>query len=119
GDGNGILMTDGENGRIVNTELHKEANKSYMSYAMSVLLGRRCKVMLELRTLDGVLTTRPPWRWLDDQFGLLDYKNAQLVKEALKYGSGATPIHDGMRTPMHDSMEFIHTNESTKVIAFF
>ncbi|GJS79071.1 putative transcription elongation factor SPT5 homolog 1 [Tanacetum coccineum] len=137
GDENGILMTVGENGRIVNTELHKEATKAYMSYAMSVLLGRRCVPpaimatdnfktiwMLELGTLDGVLTTRPPWRWLDDQFGLLDYKTAQLVKEALKYGSGSdtyasfknptssihdanerfctTPIHDGMWTPMRE-----------------
>lgn len=30
----------GENGTIVNTELHKEATEAYMSYAMSVLLGR-------------------------------------------------------------------------------
>ncbi|GKD85525.1 hypothetical protein Tco_1356679, partial [Tanacetum coccineum] len=89
-EGNGILMTVGENGRIVNTELHKEANKAYMSYAMSVyspaiMATDNFKTiwMLELGTLDGVLTTRPPWRWLDDQFGLLDYKTAQLVKEAL------------------------------------
>ncbi|CAH1436783.1 unnamed protein product [Lactuca virosa] len=45
--GNGGLMTvaagsDGESrhGRIVPTELHKEATEAYMSYAMSVLLGR-------------------------------------------------------------------------------
>ncbi|MFS8009336.1 putative DNA topoisomerase (ATP-hydrolyzing) [Helianthus anomalus] len=31
--------SDGE-GRIVATELHKEATEAYMSYAMSVLLGR-------------------------------------------------------------------------------
>ncbi|KAK1410777.1 hypothetical protein QVD17_37316 [Tagetes erecta] len=42
--GNGGLTTvvadgDGE-GRIVATELHKEATEAYMSYAMSVLLGR-------------------------------------------------------------------------------
>ncbi|GJY87344.1 hypothetical protein Tco_0501972 [Tanacetum coccineum] len=130
-------MTVEENGRIMNTELHKEATKAYMSYAMSVLLGRHCVPpaimatdnfktiwMLELGTLDDVFTTRPPWRWLDDQFGLLDYKTAQLVKEALKYGSGSdtyasfknptssihdanerfctTPIHDGMWTPMRE-----------------
>ncbi|GJX25000.1 DNA gyrase subunit A, chloroplastic/mitochondrial, partial [Tanacetum coccineum] len=43
GDGNGGLITvgnGGENERIVNTELHKEATEAYMSYAMSVLLGR-------------------------------------------------------------------------------
>lgn len=45
--GNGGLVTvaagsDGESrhGRIVPTELHKEATEAYMSYAMSVLLGR-------------------------------------------------------------------------------
>ncbi|XP_024972187.1 DNA gyrase subunit A, chloroplastic/mitochondrial [Cynara cardunculus var. scolymus] len=45
--GNGGLMTvatssdgDARNGRIVLTELHKEATEAYMSYAMSVLLGR-------------------------------------------------------------------------------
>lgn len=42
--GNGGLVTvasgGGDDGRIVNTELHKEATDAYMSYAMSVLLGR-------------------------------------------------------------------------------
>ena len=30
----------GGNGRVVQTELHKEATEAYMAYAMSVLLGR-------------------------------------------------------------------------------
>lgn len=42
--GNGRLIlkekTDGQNGRVVPTELHKEATEAYMAYAMSVLLGR-------------------------------------------------------------------------------
>ncbi|KAK3407986.1 hypothetical protein EUGRSUZ_J00313 [Eucalyptus grandis] len=43
-DGNGgVIVKDREvegNGRIVPTELHKEATDAYMAYAMSVLLGR-------------------------------------------------------------------------------
>ncbi|KAI6670021.1 hypothetical protein NL676_004906 [Syzygium grande] len=43
-DGNGgLIVKDREvdgNGRIVPTELHKEATDAYMAYAMSVLLGR-------------------------------------------------------------------------------
>lgn len=31
---------EGGDGRIVVTELHKEATEAYISYAMSVLLGR-------------------------------------------------------------------------------
>ncbi|CAA6654489.1 unnamed protein product [Spirodela intermedia] len=42
--GNGRLVlkekSDGQNGRVVPTELHKEATEAYMAYAMSVLLGR-------------------------------------------------------------------------------
>lgn len=47
GDGNGSVLVgsdggggDGREGRIVPTELHKEATEAYMAYAMSVLLGR-------------------------------------------------------------------------------
>ncbi|KDP41057.1 hypothetical protein JCGZ_03163 [Jatropha curcas] len=39
----GLLVSDsngGRNGRVVPTELHKEATEAYMAYAMSVLLGR-------------------------------------------------------------------------------
>ncbi|XP_057739196.1 DNA gyrase subunit A, chloroplastic/mitochondrial [Arachis stenosperma] len=41
-DGNGSVMVkdSGSDGRIVLTELHKEATEAYMAYAMSVLLGR-------------------------------------------------------------------------------
>lgn len=42
-NGNGsVIASDGSGGegRIVATELHKEATEAYMSYAMSVLLGR-------------------------------------------------------------------------------
>lgn len=39
GGGGGIGSGGGE-GRIVTSELHKEATDAYMSYAMSVLLGR-------------------------------------------------------------------------------
>lgn len=42
-EGNGSLVLkekDGRDGRIVPTELHKEATEAYMAYAMSVLLGR-------------------------------------------------------------------------------
>ncbi|KAH7667364.1 DNA topoisomerase (ATP-hydrolyzing) protein [Dioscorea alata] len=43
-DGNGGLMVKekdgGGDGRVVPTELHKEATEAYMAYAMSVLLGR-------------------------------------------------------------------------------
>ncbi|MED6165671.1 hypothetical protein PIB30_101886, partial [Stylosanthes scabra] len=41
-DGNGsvIVKDNGSDGRIVLTELHKEATEAYMAYAMSVLLGR-------------------------------------------------------------------------------
>ncbi|KAM7508517.1 hypothetical protein LguiA_018970 [Lonicera macranthoides] len=45
-NGNGsVIMSDGSGGegregRIVATELHKEATEAYMAYAMSVLLGR-------------------------------------------------------------------------------
>lgn len=43
--GNGsVVVKDGsggnDGGRVVPTELHKEATEAYMSYAMSVLLGR-------------------------------------------------------------------------------
>ncbi|OVA15131.1 DNA topoisomerase [Macleaya cordata] len=42
-DGNGSLIVKERNvkeGKVVPMELHKEANDSYMAYAMSVLLGR-------------------------------------------------------------------------------
>lgn len=42
-EGNGSLTVkkeDGNEGRIVEAELHKEATEAYMAYAMSVLLGR-------------------------------------------------------------------------------
>ncbi|MED6191870.1 hypothetical protein PIB30_004527 [Stylosanthes scabra] len=41
-DGNGsvIVKDNGSDGRVVLTELHKEATEAYMAYAMSVLLGR-------------------------------------------------------------------------------
>lgn len=46
-DGNGSVLVKGrvgndggDGGRIVPCELHKEATEAYMSYAMSVLLGR-------------------------------------------------------------------------------
>ncbi|XP_061357312.1 DNA gyrase subunit A, chloroplastic/mitochondrial [Gastrolobium bilobum] len=43
-DGNGSVMVVDENnrsdGRVLMTELHKEATEAYMAYAMSVLLGR-------------------------------------------------------------------------------
>lgn len=38
-----LLVKDsdgGSDGRVVPTELHKEATEAYMAYAMSVLLGR-------------------------------------------------------------------------------
>lgn len=49
GSGNGSVVVaardkigdgSGGNGRIVVSELHKEATEAYMAYAMSVLLGR-------------------------------------------------------------------------------
>ncbi|KAL5568720.1 hypothetical protein UlMin_025295 [Ulmus minor] len=42
-NGNGSLLVkdlSGNDGRVVPTELHKEATEAYMAYAMSVLLGR-------------------------------------------------------------------------------
>jgi DNA gyrase subunit A len=39
GDG-ALIVKEKENGRVVPTELHKEATDAYMAYAMSVLLGR-------------------------------------------------------------------------------
>ena len=41
-DGNGSVMVrdNRSDGRVVMTELHKEATEAYMAYAMSVLLGR-------------------------------------------------------------------------------
>jgi DNA gyrase subunit A len=39
-DGNGSDIVKKTEGRIVLTELHKEATEAYMAYAMSVLLGR-------------------------------------------------------------------------------
>lgn len=42
-EGNGSVLvkdTGWSDGRIVPTELHKEATDAYMAYAMSVLLGR-------------------------------------------------------------------------------
>ncbi|OIW01961.1 hypothetical protein TanjilG_11535 [Lupinus angustifolius] len=43
-DGNGSVVVKDSNrnegGRVVVTELHKEATEAYMAYAMSVLLGR-------------------------------------------------------------------------------
>ena len=40
-EGNGrIAVKENSDGRIVPTELHKEATEAYMAYAMSVLLGR-------------------------------------------------------------------------------
>lgn len=47
-DGNGTVTTvrdkggsgGGGDGRVVISELHKEATEAYMAYAMSVLLGR-------------------------------------------------------------------------------
>lgn len=40
GNGSLIVRDAGREGRIVPTELHKEATEAYMAYAMSVLLGR-------------------------------------------------------------------------------
>lgn len=40
GNGSLIVRDTGREGRIVPTELHKEATEAYMAYAMSVLLGR-------------------------------------------------------------------------------
>jgi DNA gyrase subunit A len=40
GANNGGLVVSGDESRIVPFELHKEATESYMSYALSVLLGR-------------------------------------------------------------------------------
>ncbi|XP_027359649.1 DNA gyrase subunit A, chloroplastic/mitochondrial isoform X1 [Abrus precatorius] len=46
GNGNGSITVmdsgngNGSEGRVVTTELHKEATEAYMAYAMSVLLGR-------------------------------------------------------------------------------
>ncbi|PNX65258.1 DNA gyrase subunit A chloroplastic/mitochondrial-like, partial [Trifolium pratense] len=40
GNGNGSDIVKKNEGRIVLTELHKEATEAYMAYAMSVLLGR-------------------------------------------------------------------------------
>lgn len=37
---NGSDVVKRSDGRIVLTELHKEATEAYMAYAMSVLLGR-------------------------------------------------------------------------------
>jgi DNA gyrase subunit A len=46
-DGNGSVLVKGrvgrdggDGGRVVPSELHKEATEAYMAYAMSVLLGR-------------------------------------------------------------------------------
>ncbi|KAJ3669364.1 hypothetical protein LUZ60_011314 [Juncus effusus] len=36
----GLAVKEKETGRVVQSELHKEATEAYMSYAMSVLLGR-------------------------------------------------------------------------------
>ncbi|XP_059649334.1 DNA gyrase subunit A, chloroplastic/mitochondrial isoform X2 [Cornus florida] len=38
--GNGSLMVKEKDGRVIQTELHREATDAYMAYAMSVLLGR-------------------------------------------------------------------------------
>lgn len=38
--GNGGAVGEGGGGRIVVSELHKEATEAYLAYAMSVLLGR-------------------------------------------------------------------------------
>ena len=35
-----VIVNDKSIGRVVPTELHKEATEAYMAYAMSVLLGR-------------------------------------------------------------------------------
>ena len=41
GNGSVMVKDGGENGgRVVPSELHKEATEAYMAYAMSVLLGR-------------------------------------------------------------------------------
>ena len=41
GNGSVLVRDDGvRDGRIVPMELHREASEAYMSYAMSVLLGR-------------------------------------------------------------------------------
>lgn len=41
GNGSVLVRDDGvRDGRVVPMELHKEASEAYMSYAMSVLLGR-------------------------------------------------------------------------------
>lgn len=70
--GNGGLVTvaagsDGESrhGRIVPTELHKEATEAYMSYAMSVLLGR---ALPDVR--DGLKPVHRRILWVFSNLGL-------------------------------------------------
>lgn len=36
-------MSDYENQKIVNVEISKEMKKSYIDYAMSVIVGARCR----------------------------------------------------------------------------
>nr|GEX37457.1 laccase-17-like [Tanacetum cinerariifolium] len=71
-DGNGILMTVEENGRIVNTELHKEATKAQQH---GIDCDETFSLMVKPATIRTVLSLAVSRKW---PIHLLDVKNAFL-----------------------------------------
>nr|GEV68245.1 putative transcription elongation factor SPT5 homolog 1 [Tanacetum cinerariifolium] len=105
-------MTVEENGRIVNTELHKEATKAYMSYAKSVLLlsdvGDGLKpvhmayfVSFEMNVFVIVIKAVDLFRYgFRSETPMHPSRNPLHPYMTPMRDSRATPIHDGMGTPM-------------------
>ncbi|XP_047315244.1 DNA gyrase subunit A, chloroplastic/mitochondrial [Impatiens glandulifera] len=100
-EGNGsIILKDaqsGNDGRIIPTELHKEATEAYMAYAMSVLLGR---ALPDIR--DGLKPVHRRILFAMHELGLSSrkpYKKcARVVGEVLGkfHPHGDTAVYDSM-----------------------
>nr|GEY01076.1 putative transcription elongation factor SPT5 homolog 1 [Tanacetum cinerariifolium] len=102
-------MTVEENGRIVNTELHKEATKAYMSYASYFLLPLCRTLQQPWLVASSRLTISLNTPYCDTyRYGSGSETPMHPSRTPLHpyitpmRDSGATLIHDGMRTPMRD-----------------
>ncbi|GAU40740.1 hypothetical protein TSUD_14250 [Trifolium subterraneum] len=96
-DGNGSDIIKKNEGRIVLTELHKEATEAYMAYAMSVLLGR---ALPDVR--DGLKPVHRRILFAMHELGLSSKKPfkkcARVVGEVLGkfHPHGDTAVYDSM-----------------------
>ncbi|KAM6584071.1 hypothetical protein CsatB_011073 [Cannabis sativa] len=99
-NGNGSVLVKegtGNDGRIVPTELHKEATEAYMAYAMSVLLGR---ALPDIR--DGLKPVHRRILYAMHELGLASKKPfkkcARVVGEVLGkfHPHGDTAVYDSL-----------------------